>query len=49
MPRSLKIGVWFAVAAVVGVWSASHDDGRANGATAPRAAKVVPAAKAKGR
>ena len=39
MNRALKIGVWFALAAVVGLASA----GRTGASPTPAAAKVVPA------
>lgn len=41
MSRALKIGVWFAVAAVVGL--ASSRGGHATSAPPPAAAKLAPA------
>lgn len=41
MNRAMKIGVWFALAAAIGLWSQS----RGSHAPAPEAAKVSPAAR----
>jgi hypothetical protein len=43
MNRAMKIGVWFALAAVIGLWSQTRGG---TATSAPKAAKIRPAAPA---